>query len=62
MGRCVEALTDPRDPRSLDHRSEEVWRQRILQSRCGSEEANDGQTLRSEPALQVAGDRGPIVG
>lgn len=62
IGRFVAALNDPRDPRYIDHSYEDLLRQRIFQISCGYEDANDCNTLRSDPALQVACDRLPIVG
>jgi len=62
IGRFVAALNDPRDPRYIDHSYEDVLRQRLFQISCGYEDANDCNTLRSDPALKVACDRFPIVG
>src|SRR6266581_1135211 len=62
IGRFVAALNDPRDPRYIDHSYEDLLRQRIFQISCGYEDANDCNTLRSDPALKVACDRLPIVG
>jgi hypothetical protein len=62
MRRFVEALDDRRDPRYTDHSYEELLRQRIFQMACGYEEANDGDSLRRDPACKAACARLPIVG
>jgi hypothetical protein len=60
--RLVEALDDRRDPRYIDHRYEELLRQRIFQIGLGYEDANDCNPLRRDPAFKVACERLPIVG
>jgi hypothetical protein len=60
--RCVEVLKDPRDPRYIDHRYEDILSQRIFQIACGYEDANDCDQLRRDPAFKVACARLPIVG
>lgn len=54
LRRVVEARDDRRDPRDIDHRSEELVRQRIFQSGCGDDEANDCHPRRRDPACKVA--------
>jgi Transposase DDE domain group 1 len=62
IGRFVQALDAPRDPRSINHSYEEMLRQRILQIACGYEDANDCDFLRHDPAFKAACDRLPIEG
>jgi hypothetical protein len=50
----AEALEDPRQPGKVRHEMEDLLRQRIFQICCGWEDANDADTLRFDPALQVA--------
>jgi DDE family transposase len=62
MRRFVKALDDRRDPRYTDPSDEELVRQRMFQMACGSEDANDGDSLRRDPACKAACERWPIVG
>ena len=62
IGRFVQALDDPRDPRYINHSYEEMLRQRIFQIACGYEDANDCDFLRHDPAFKAACDRLPIEG
>jgi hypothetical protein len=47
-------LPDPRDPRYITHEQREMLAQRIFSIALGYEDLNDQQTLRDDPALQVA--------
>ena len=47
-------LPDPRDPRYITHEQREMLAQRIFSLALGYEDLNDQQTLRDDPALQVA--------
>jgi len=47
-------LPDPRDPRYIVHQQREMLAQRIFSLALGYEDLNDQQTLRDDPALQVA--------
>ena len=58
--RLAGALDDPRDARYTDPSYEEMLRQRIFQIACGYEDANDGNTLRHDPAFKAACGRLPI--
>ena len=49
-----ECLPDPRDPRYITHEQREMLAQRIFSLALGYEDLNDQQTLRDDPALQVA--------
>lgn len=60
--RFVEVLKDPRDPRYIDHRYEDMLSQRIFQIACGYEDANDCDRLRHDPAFKAACGRLPIMG
>lgn len=54
-----QAIPDPRDPRYTTHTQRELLAQRILAIAAGYEDENDHQTLRGDPALQVATGRMP---
>ena len=47
-------LPDPRDPRRIVHEQREMLAQRIFSVALGYEDLNDQQTMRDDPALQVA--------
>ena len=49
-----DCLPDPRDPRYIIHEQREMIAQRIFSIALGYEDINDQQTLRDDPALQVA--------
>ena len=49
-----DCLPDPRDPRYIVHEQREMIAQRIFSIALGYEDINDQQTLRDDPALQVA--------
>ena len=49
-----DCLPDPRDPRYTTHMQREMLAQRIFSIALGYEDVNDQQTLRDDPALQVA--------
>ena len=49
-----ESLPDPRDPRYITHEQREMLAQRIFSMALGYEDLNDQQTLRDDPALQLA--------
>lgn len=54
-----QAIPDPRDPRYITHEQRELLAQRILAIAAGYEDENDHQTLRDDPALQLASGRMP---
>jgi hypothetical protein len=49
-----DCLPDPRDPRYIAHEQREMLAQRIFSLALGYEDLNDQQTLRDDPALQLA--------
>jgi hypothetical protein len=49
-----DCIPDPRDPRYTIHEQREMLAQRIFSLALGYEDLNDQQTLRDDPALQVA--------
>jgi hypothetical protein len=51
-------LPDPRDPLYITHEQREMLAQRIFSIALGYEDLNDQQTLRDDPALQVAAGKG----
>jgi len=50
-------IPDPRDPRMTVHAQREMLAQRIYAIALGYEDLNDHDTLRHDPALQVAAER-----
>jgi len=50
-------IPDPRDPRMTVHDQREILAQRIFAIALGYEDLNDHDTLRNDPALQVAAER-----
>ena len=54
MDAINDCLPDPRDPRRIEHEQREMLAQRIFSLALGYEDLNDQQTLRDDPALQVA--------
>lgn len=57
--RVARAIPDPRDPFYITHKQEEILTSRIFGIAAGYEDANDHQTLRHDPAFQVAAGRTP---
>ena len=62
IDRVVGALRAWRDPRYVVHPLDDLVRQRVFQIALGYEDANDGDTLRADPALKAACERLPISG
>lgn len=60
--RLSGALIDRRASRKVRHRQQDLLRQRIFQIAAGYEDANDADTLRDDPAFQLALDRVPADG
>ena len=58
----ASCLSDDRHQRYVDHSLVDVLRQRIFQIACGDEDADDCDSLRSDPALKMACDRLPETG
>jgi len=54
-----DCIPDPRDPRFTIHEQREMLAQRIFSLALGYEDLNDQQTLRDDPALQVAAQKAP---
>ena len=54
-----ECVLDPRDPRYVTHDQREMIAQRIFSIALGYEDLNDQQTLREDPALQIAANKSP---
>jgi hypothetical protein len=53
------AIPDPRDPRFIVHDQRTLLAQRVIAIALGYEDLNDHQTLRTDPALQVAAGVSP---
>jgi hypothetical protein len=52
-------VTDPRDPARTEHSQRSLLCQRVYGLALGYEDLNDHQTLRTDPALQLAAGRVP---
>jgi hypothetical protein len=57
--RMAAALGDPRDPRKVKHTLVSLLKERIFGIAAGYEDANDMDTMRSDPALKAACGRLP---
>ena len=57
--RLAGALHDRRAPRKVRHTLRDLLRQRAYQIACGYEDGSDANSLRHDPALQLALDRVP---
>ena len=55
-------IADPRNPRLVTHRLEDILRARILAIACGYEDADDLDRLRNDPAFKLACGRLPESG
>jgi hypothetical protein len=60
--RLAECIPDNRDQRYVDHQMRELMAQRVMQIACGYEDADDSDSLRSDPALKIACGRAPLSG
>ena len=54
-----EVIPDPRDPVFIVHDQKSMIAQRVVALALGYEDLNDHQTLRADPALQLAAGRAP---
>jgi hypothetical protein len=59
IARIDQAIPDPRDPIYTAHPQAEILTSRIFGIAAGYEDANDHDTLRHDPAFQVAAGRTP---
>jgi Transposase DDE domain group 1 len=55
-------ISDPRDPSRINHEQVELIRQRVLQICAGYEDANDSDSLRTDPILKAACNKLPESG
>jgi hypothetical protein len=60
--RMAECIPDNRDRRYVDHPIRDLMTQRVMQIACGYEDADDSDSLRSDPALKIACGRAPLSG
>lgn len=60
--RLAAVIADDRDPTRITHRLADILRARILAIACGWEDADDLDTLRSDPAFKLACGRLPDTG
>lgn len=61
-GKLAAVIADGRDPSRVIHRLADILRARILSIACGWEDADDLDTLRSDPAFKLACGRLPDSG
>jgi len=62
IGRLARCIPDARDQRRIDHAMHDLIAQRVMQIACGYEDADDSDSLRTDPAMKVACDRLPLSG
>ena len=55
----ASVVTDSRDSRYVRHQTSDLLTQRIFQIAAGYEDANDCDTLRTDPILKICADRQP---
>src|SRR3954467_14777475 len=55
------AIPDPRHPLYIVHDQKAMLAQRVVAIALGYEDLNDHQTLRADPALQLASGKAPEV-
>jgi len=55
----ADALSDPRDPRRIDHSFLDMTRMRVFGILAGYEDQNDHDTLRTDPVFKLITQRGP---
>ena len=55
-------IDDPRSPRHTDHSLVQLLRQRVYQVAAGYEDCNDADSLRTDPALRLALEKGNEAG
>lgn len=60
--RLAGVVRDRRHPSYVDHDLETLMRQRVFQIALGYEDANDANTLRTDPALKASCERLPLTG
>lgn len=58
----AEAITDRRQQSKVEHKVHDVLRERVYAISAGYEDANDLDTLGSDPALKTVCDRLPVSG
>ena len=57
--RLAHCLRDRRDPAKVPHSTLDLVRQRVYQIAAGYEDANDANTLRTDPLLKIVHGRAP---
>lgn len=62
IDRLAHMVPDTRDQRYVEHTIRELLTQRVMQIACGYEDADDSDSLRSDPALKIACGRTPLSG
>jgi hypothetical protein len=62
ISRLTGCVKDTRDQRYVDHTMRELITQRVMQIACGYEDADDSDSLRSDPALKIVCGRTPLSG
>jgi len=62
IARLCGCISDHRHQSYVDHSLGDLMRQRIYQIACGYENANDCDSLRSDPAFKMACNRWAVTG
>src|SRR5882757_8727911 len=62
IGMLAGLIPDSRDPALVTHLIEDILRERVLAIACGYPDANDLDSLRTDPAFKMARGRLPASG
>jgi hypothetical protein len=62
IGRLASLIPDDRDPKQITHTMTDLMRARVFAIACGYPDANDLDTLRTDPAFKLACGRLPESG
>ena len=62
IDRLSGCIRDDRHPSYVDHSLSDLMRQRVYQIALGYEDANDSNSLRTDPGFKMACDRRPVTG
>lgn len=62
IDRLSGCIRDDRHPSYVDHSLSDLMRQRVFQIALGYEDANDSNSLRTDPAFKMACGRWPVTG
>lgn len=60
IDRLTSAIVDRRHASYIDHRLNDLLRQRVFQTACGYCDGNDANSLRHDPIFKLAAERAPL--